>query len=397
DSTSEEHKKEIDSLNTRLEEVREEQTKFLEEEKENLNNLKEELSNSFDDKIDEKIDEKIEKNNANYNSIMLEQNLKNFKELSDLRKGHKYLEDSINENILKYDELINQLESKISNFNNKEESFLDDENNYNDDNNYIDEKIDEKIEKNNANYNSIMLEQNLKNFKELSGLKKAQKDLEDSILANNSKYDELISQLESKIANFNNSKEESFLDDENNYNNDNNYIDEKIDEKIEKNNANYNSIMLEQNLKNFKELSDLRKHYKDLEEEINKLANRDNNYNTNNSNFEEFADIINKRLNNQEAKNDEFIKAVNDILNRNNIKYEQLLDSVNRKSEVNNIRNNTEYVRYVKNHDERCKDINDNNVAKDIKRLDKKISDVTILSISIFAIIVVIFLAYQLL
>ena len=49
-----------------------------------------------------------------------------------------------------------------------------------------------------------MLEQNLKNFKELSGLRKAQKDLEDSILANNSKYDELISQLESKIANFNN-------------------------------------------------------------------------------------------------------------------------------------------------------------------------------------------------
>ena len=51
----------------------------------------------------------------------------------------------------------------------------------------------------------------------------------------------------------------------------------------------------------------------------------------------------------------------------------------------------------MKNHDERRKDINDNKVAKDIKRLDKKISDVTILSISIFAIIVVIFLAYQLL
>ena len=134
-----------------------------------------------------------------------------------------------------------------------------------------------------------------------------------------------------------------------------------------------------------------------MEEEINRLANRDNHYNTNDTNFEEFADIINKRLNNQEAKNDEFIKAVNDILNRNNIKYEQLLDSVNRKSEVNNVRNNSEYVRYVKNTDERCKDINDNKVAKDIKRLDKKISDVAILSISIFAIIVVIFLAYQLL
>ncbi|MDA0084137.1 hypothetical protein OFS05_11110 [Brachyspira hyodysenteriae] len=47
----------------------------------------------------QKIDEKIEKNNANYNSIMLEQNLKNFKELSDLRKGQKDLEESIKENI----------------------------------------------------------------------------------------------------------------------------------------------------------------------------------------------------------------------------------------------------------------------------------------------------------
>ncbi|KLI37196.1 hypothetical protein, partial [Brachyspira hyodysenteriae] len=83
ENKTEENKKDIDSLNSRLEGVREEQNKFLEEEKETLNNLKEELSNN----IEEKIDEKIEKNNANYNSIMLEQNLKNFKELSDLRKG----------------------------------------------------------------------------------------------------------------------------------------------------------------------------------------------------------------------------------------------------------------------------------------------------------------------
>ncbi|MBW5396074.1 hypothetical protein, partial [Brachyspira hampsonii] len=66
---TEDNKKEIDILTNKLEESREEQTKFLEEEKENLNNLKEELSNS----VDEKIDEKIEKNNTNYNSIMLEQ------------------------------------------------------------------------------------------------------------------------------------------------------------------------------------------------------------------------------------------------------------------------------------------------------------------------------------
>ncbi|KLI43327.1 hypothetical protein SZ40_08840, partial [Brachyspira hyodysenteriae] len=68
ESYSEDYKKDINSLNTRLEEVREEQSKFLEEEKENLNNLKEELSNN----VDSKIYEKIEKNNANYNSIMLE-------------------------------------------------------------------------------------------------------------------------------------------------------------------------------------------------------------------------------------------------------------------------------------------------------------------------------------
>ncbi|OEJ16194.1 hypothetical protein BFL38_12235 [Brachyspira hampsonii] len=200
---TEDNKKEIDSLNTRVEEAREEQTKFLEEEKENLNNLKEELSNS----VDEKIDEKIEKNNANYNSIMLEQNLKNFKELSGLKKVQKDLEDSILVNNSKYDELINRLESKtednkkeIDSLNTRVEEareeqtkFLEEEKeNLNNIKEELSNSVDEKIEKNNANYNSIMLEQNLKNFKELSGLKKVQKDLEDSILVNNSKYDELI-------------------------------------------------------------------------------------------------------------------------------------------------------------------------------------------------------------
>ncbi|MBW5390388.1 hypothetical protein, partial [Brachyspira hampsonii] len=73
---SEEYKREIESLHNKINESKEEQIKLLEEEKENLNNLKEELSNC----ITETIDEKIEKNNANYNSIMLEQNLKNFKD-----------------------------------------------------------------------------------------------------------------------------------------------------------------------------------------------------------------------------------------------------------------------------------------------------------------------------
>ncbi|EKV57215.1 hypothetical protein A966_06465, partial [Brachyspira hampsonii 30446] len=164
--------------------------------------------------MNETIDERIEKNNANYNSIMLEQNLKNFKELSGLKKVQKDLEDSILVNNSKYDELINQLEVKtednkkeIDSLNTRVEDvreeqtkFLEEEkeniNNLKEElSNSINETIDEKIDKNNANYNSIMLEQNLKNFKEISGLKKVQKDLEDSILVNNSKYDELINQL----------------------------------------------------------------------------------------------------------------------------------------------------------------------------------------------------------
>ena len=48
-----------------------------------------------------------------------------------------------------------------------------------------------------------MLEQNLKTFKEISSLRKIQKDLEDSInnslIENNSKYDELINNLGSKL------------------------------------------------------------------------------------------------------------------------------------------------------------------------------------------------------
>ncbi|OEJ15915.1 hypothetical protein BFL38_10685 [Brachyspira hampsonii] len=219
---TEDNKKEIDSLNTRFEEVREEQTKFLKEEKENLNNLKEELSNS----VDEKIDEKIEKNNTTYNSIALEHNLKTFKELYGLKKVQKDLEDSILVNNSKYDELINQLgvktednkkeidilTNKLEESRDEQTKFLEEEkenlNNLKEElSNSVDEKIDERIEKNNSNYNSIMLEQNLKNFKEISDLRKNYKDLENSIKENisntvyasvnenNSKYDELIYQL----------------------------------------------------------------------------------------------------------------------------------------------------------------------------------------------------------
>ena len=45
---------------------------------------------------------------------MLEQNLKNFKELSDLRKGHKDLEDSILSNNAKYEEVLNIHKNKLN-------------------------------------------------------------------------------------------------------------------------------------------------------------------------------------------------------------------------------------------------------------------------------------------
>ncbi|KLI43611.1 hypothetical protein SZ53_04265, partial [Brachyspira hyodysenteriae] len=127
-----------------------------------------------------KIDEKIEKNNANYNSIMLEQNLKNFKEISSLRKSQKDLEDGIKENIsnivnasisennLKYDEVINNINNKLDSNSeeykkeidilntkleeSKEENikFLEEKENLTklkeELSNNIEEKIDEKIE-----------------------------------------------------------------------------------------------------------------------------------------------------------------------------------------------------------------------------------------------------------
>uniref|UniRef100_UPI00048045EA coiled-coil domain-containing protein n=1 Tax=Brachyspira hyodysenteriae TaxID=159 RepID=UPI00048045EA len=143
-----------------------------------INELKEQLSNSFDDKIDDK----IEKNNANYNSIMLEQNLKNFKEISSLRKNQKDLENSVNDNNAKYDDIVNNVNSinekldtyseeykkeidilntKLEESKEEQTKFLEEEKENltklkEELSNNIEEKIDEKIEKNNANYNSIM-------------------------------------------------------------------------------------------------------------------------------------------------------------------------------------------------------------------------------------------------
>ncbi|MEI0749386.1 hypothetical protein R4M08_12320, partial [Brachyspira pulli] len=203
----------------------EEQEKFIKdivvkENEDNINKLKDELSNT----IDEKIDEKIEKNNINYNNIMLEQNLKNFKEISSLRKGQKDLEENINENIsnsvndaisqnnIKYDELLNNLDNKLDLQKEEQIKFFEEEKeNINKLQEELYNTIDEKIEKNNINYNNVMLEQNLKNFKEISSLRKGQKDLEenineninnsvnDAINQNNAKYDELINNLNNKL------------------------------------------------------------------------------------------------------------------------------------------------------------------------------------------------------
>ena len=329
DTHSEEYKKDIKILNSKLEEYKEEHNKFLEEEIEHFNNLKEELSHN----IEEKIDEKIEKNNANYNSIMLEQNLKNFKDIANLRKSQKDLEDnlkenvsnivtsSINENNLKYDEAINNINNKldshseeykkeIESLNNKineskEESikFLEAEKenlNKNYDNILIDIKdineqmeryksiYDEKLSTAENQFSTLMLDQNLKNYNEIDNLKKDHSDLKDvveridnTVSINSLKYDDLISDINNKLSDnslkyrreleslkskFEESREEQgkFLEEgKENFNNLKeelyNNIEEKIDEKIEKNNANYNSIMLEQNLKNFKEISDLRR------------------------------------------------------------------------------------------------------------------------------------------
>ncbi|MEI0608171.1 hypothetical protein R4K48_14590, partial [Brachyspira pulli] len=303
----------------------EEQEKFIKdivvkENEDNINKLKDELSNT----IDEKIDEKIEKNNINYNNVMLEQNLKNFKEISSLRKGQKDLEANINENIsnsvndaisqnnIKYDELLNNLDNKLDLQKEEQIKFFEEEKeNINKLQEELYNTIDEKIEKNNINYNNVMLEQNLKNFKEISSLRKGQKDLEenineninnsvnDAINQNNAKYDELINNLNNKLDlqkeeqikffeeekdNFNKKNEEllnnvndtisqnsikyeelinnlnSKLDDNsNNINKLQEEISNKIDEKLEQNNINYNSVMLEQNLKTFKEISGLRK------------------------------------------------------------------------------------------------------------------------------------------
>ncbi|MEI0700222.1 hypothetical protein R4K92_15000, partial [Brachyspira intermedia] len=259
---------------------------------------------------------KIEKNNANYNSIMLEQNLKNFKELSDLRKGHKDLETSILENNSKYEEVLNNINSindkldstseenkkEIDGLNTRLEEareeqtkFLEEEKeNFNNLKKEFSNIVDEKIERSNASYGSLMVEQNLKNFQEISDIKKSCEDLGNSINENNAKYDELIKNIDNKLSAYSeeNKKEIDGLnarleEEKENLNNLkeelSNNIDEKIDEKIEKNNANYNSIMLEQNLKNFKELSGLKKVQKDLEDSI--LSN--------NTKYEEVLNNIN--------------------------------------------------------------------------------------------------------
>ena len=116
-----------------------------------INELKEQLSNSFDDKIDEK----IEKNNANYNSIMLEQNLKNFKDISSLRKNQKDLENSITENNTKYDDIVNN----INNINDKLDTHSEE---YKKDIKILNSKLEEYKEEHNK-----FLEEEIEHFNNL--------------------------------------------------------------------------------------------------------------------------------------------------------------------------------------------------------------------------------------
>ncbi|MEI0525705.1 hypothetical protein R4K54_07240, partial [Brachyspira murdochii] len=227
----------------------------------------------------------------------------------------------------------------------------------------------------------------------------------------------------------------------------------------EKNNANYNTVMLEQNLKTFKEISSLRKGHKDIEEEMHQTyENINNKINThiedqntkydafiktindilekNNIKYEELADDLNNRFNlsideqkkyfnreNQDtdSRYEAFIKNINEILENNYLKYEELANTVNAKLESNkaqdyskglnrvnyNNNQNEKLVNYIENrlneesskNDKRIKKIEDNQSKnnKEIKEVNKKIGNVAIVSVSLFVVIIIVFLAYQLL
>ena len=210
--------------------------------------------------------------------------------------------------------------------------------------------------------------------------------------------------------------------------------------------------MLEQNLKTFKDISSLRKGHKDLEEDINNkinthieeqnakyeefIRNINDILEKNNIKYEELADDLNNKFNigideqkkyfdkeNQDTDNryEAFIKNINEILENNYLKYEELANTVNAKLESNKVQDyskglnrvnynnnqNEKLVNYIENrlneesskNNKRIKKIEDNQVKndKEIKEVNKKIGNVAIVSVSLFVIIIIVFLAYQLL
>ncbi|KLI13952.1 hypothetical protein SU44_12440, partial [Brachyspira hyodysenteriae] len=183
---------------------------------------------------------------------MLEQNLKNFKEISNLRKSQKDLEDGIKENIsnivnasisennLKYDEAINNINNKLNTYSEEYKKEIDDLNarleeskednvkffeeeksnlkkNYEDiliDIKDINEQMeryksiyDEKLSTAENQFSTLMLDQNLKNYNEIDALKKDHSDLKDiveridnTVSINSLKYDDLINDINNKLS-----------------------------------------------------------------------------------------------------------------------------------------------------------------------------------------------------
>ncbi|PCG20891.1 hypothetical protein [Brachyspira sp. G79] len=140
-----------------------------------------------------------------------------------------------------------------------------------------------------------------------------------------------------------------------------------------------------------------------------------------NISIEEQKKYFDEENQNAEGRYDAFIKNINEILENNYLKYEELANTVNTKLESNKVQNyskglnrvnynntqNEKLVNYIENrfneesykNNRRIKKIEDNQTKnnKEIKEMNKKIGNVAIVSISLFAVIIIVFLAYQLL
>ena len=291
---------------------------------------------------------------------MLEQNLKTFKEISGLRKEHKDLEESVNETYAKYDRLIESLNSKLDNHSEEQKNFITENVN-----NVLNEALDKNVSKyedliaeSERKFDAVMLEQNLKTFKENESIKKKQKDFEEEVRQYFEKNDEKY-----------------------------NKISEQINEILEK--------------------SDIK--YDDFIEELNQKLNMQ---------FDEQKEYFSIKDKDLDNKYEAFIRNINEILDKNNVKYNELVSNINkyntsrvlnsnRVADSSNYHSNDRLVNYIENRfdeesaktSKRIKKLEDNQIRndKEIKRVNKKVSDVAIVSVSIFIIAVIVFLAYQLL